>query len=129
MYIGKLTSIFALTAALGAASPALAASGPDDQTGLSTIGVDISRAGGSADSVQQFLAGLARDTQNLLLNGCQSAIANQAGYAANVIAFCETATGVGAPVASSALGFAPEEPVMSPFSVPSMEPNPGPTNY
>jgi hypothetical protein len=118
MYIAKLAAIAALTTALGASAAlaaAATATGADDQTGFTTLGIDISGAGRSPASVQQFLAGLAPDTQRSLLSGCQTAIANPVSYAPNVVAFCETATGnVGAGM--QPLGFAPVEP----STVPSM---------
>ncbi len=113
MTIGKLTAIVALAAGLGSGA-ALAASGPDDTTGLTSLGIDISRAGGSSESVQQFLAGLAPDTQRAVLSGCQTALANPSTYAPNVIAFCQTANGNAGFGMSPALGFAPVEPTTVP---------------
>ena len=113
MKIGKLTAIVALTAALGASGSALA--GWDDETGLTTLGIDISRAGGTPETVNQFIAGLTPEGQRGVLNGCQTALAQSAGYAQSVISFCQNALGAGVQPAPM-LGFAPDEgaPVTAP---------------
>jgi len=68
--------------------------GPGDSTGMSTLGVDISSAGGSSASVRQFLARLSPDTRNSVLTGCSNAIANHDGtFNPVVLSFCRTATG------------------------------------
>lgn len=108
MNIGKLSAIVALTAALGTGS-ALAATGADDESGFTTLGIDISGAGSSAESVHQFLAGLAPDTRRELLGGCQTAVSYPVSYAPNVVAFCATATGAAGSGMSSVLGYAPVE--------------------
>ena len=127
----KFASAFALVAALGAVSPALAQDlfsdtttmgGPADQTGLTSLGIDISRAGGSPELVQQFIAGLNPEAQRGVLNGCQTAIANPVSYSTSVLAFCQTAVGAG--TSGGLLGFAPEAPMVAPaqpFEMPAMQ--------
>jgi hypothetical protein len=123
MNIGKLTAIIAMTASIGAVGPAFAA-GSDDETGMSMLGIDISRAGTSQENFQQFVAGLAPDTQRLFLRGCETAMADPAAYAPNVFAFCQTALNVATP-ASPVLGFIPEEaPFVAP--TPAIQPSDNP---
>lgn len=139
MAYAKILSTVALVAALGAVSPAFAQSidmttsstsggGPADETGLTTLGIDISRAGGTPDSVQQFIAGLNVEAQRGVVNGCQTALANPVSYSGSVLAFCQNA--VGAQASGPMLGFAPETPVVSPaqpYEMPTMiEPSSGP---
>jgi hypothetical protein len=128
MNIGKLTLILSVTALLGAASPVLAdetLTGPDDQTGLSTLGIDISSVGGSSAAVGQFLAQLPPDTLRGVIGGCQTAVTSQSGYAPAVVGFCRTALNQ-APAGAPALGYA-QEPnrayVPSPIIERGVEPN------
>ena len=113
MNIGKLTAVAALALGLGTAS-ALAASVPalEPTNGENGIGIDISTAGSSPASVGQFLAGLAPETQHLVLTGCETAVANPVGYKQDVVTFCENALGTGARV--GALGFAEQAPLVEP---------------
>lgn len=131
----KFASAVAVVAALGA-SPAFAQNlfddttnqgGPSDQTGLTSIGIDISRAGGSPEAVQQFIAGLNPEAQRGVLNGCQTAIANPVSYSTSVLAFCDTAVG-GNVAGGGMLGFAPEAPMVAPaqpYEMPVLQPDSG----
>ena len=111
MTIGKLTAIVALATGIAAAAPALASW--DDETGFTSLGVDITTAGSSPAAVQQFIAGLAPETQRGLLNGCQTAVTYPSTYAPSVVAFCDTAIGGGimAMPATPVMGFVQEEPM------------------
>ena len=114
MKIAKITAIVAMTAALGASTSALAAW--DDETGLTSLGIDISRAGSTPEAVNQFIAGLNPEGQRSVLNGCQTAVADSVGYAPPVISFCENAlSGGGAGASTQVLGFVPEP---APMTVP-----------
>jgi hypothetical protein len=104
MNIGKLTAIAALAAGIGATAPALASL--LDETGLNSLGIDISHVGAGPESAQQFIAGLAPDTQRAVLNGCQTAVTFPVSYPHEVRVFCQDAIGAGAP--AGALGFMQE---------------------
>ncbi len=99
MKMRTLAAILSVSTVVGLAGPAMALnsdnnSGPADDTGMTTLGIDISRAGGSSASVQQFLAQLPANTRDSVLNGCQSAVAsNDASFHPAVLAFCRTAVG------------------------------------
>lgn len=133
MNIGKITatlSILGLTAGITAGA-ALAQdvlsettpSGIDDTTGLSAIGIDITTAGTGPAEVQQFIAGLAPETQRGVLGGCQTAVTYPANIAPNVVQFCENALGA-APAAGTVMGFAPpEEQQFVPSPMIGAEPN------
>lgn len=134
MKIANLLSTAALVAALGIAAPALAETtfdstsggGPADQTGLTTLGIDITRAGSTPDSVHQFIAGLNVEAQQSVISGCQTAVANPVSYAGSVISFCENAIGAGA--TTPMLGFAPLAPQVSPaqpYEMPVLQPDSG----
>jgi hypothetical protein len=125
MTIGKITAILALSAALGASTSALA--GWDDETGLSSIGVDITRAGSSPEAVSNFIATLNPEGQRGLINGCQTAVVQPAGYHENVIGFCQTVVSLGGVPAADTqmLGFLGEEPQLAapfPDEQPSVAP-------
>ncbi len=101
-------SVLALSASLAWATDYLPdQSGIDDTTGVTAIGVDISGIPATQGSVQQFLAGLAPDTQRGVIGGCQTVVSFPAGVAPNVVEFCQTAVG-GAPASSMLMGYAPE---------------------
>ena len=96
----KLHTLAMLSVAtLVSAGPAFALnvqnnSGPEDATGMTTLGVDITRAGGSATSVGAFLAQLSPETRDSVLAGCHSALnGNDASFNSAVIGFCRNATG------------------------------------
>lgn len=126
MAIAKFLSTVAFVAALGAVSPALAASnGPADETGLTTLGIDISGVGGSSQAAQQFIAGLNADAQRSVINGCQTALANPVSYSGSVLAFCENAVSV---ESGPVLGFAPAAPIVAPaqpYEMPVLQPDTG----
>lgn len=132
----KFAAAIAVVGALGAVTPAFAQSafdngpaamnGPSDQTGLTSLGIDISRAGGSPEAVQQFIAGLNSEAQRGVLNGCQTAIANPVSYSTGVLSFCQNAVGTGP--SGGALGFAAEPPMVAPaqpYEMPVLQPDTG----
>ena len=132
MNIGKLSAAVALAAGLGLAAPALAQdvfddtapTGAADETGQTTLGIDISMAGHSPEAVAAFIAGLAPDTQRGLIGGCQTAVEYPAGHHQSVIGFCTTALEV--TMGGPAMGFAPEDPGLAPdFPAFEAEPDDG----
>jgi hypothetical protein len=113
MKIGKITAALAFTAALGASASALAW---DDETGLTSLGIDISRAGSSPEAISTFIAGLNPEGQRGVLHGCEAAVSQPAGFHENVIGFCQTVVGLGGVPQTQMLGFAGEEPAfVAPF--------------
>jgi len=131
----KFAAAIAVVGALGAVTPAFAQSvfdgpttmnGPSDQTGLTSLGIDISRAGGSPEAVAQFIAGLNYEAQRGVLHGCQTAIANPVSYSTGVLSFCQNAVGTGS--SGGALGFAAETPMVAPaqpYQMPVLQPDTG----
>jgi hypothetical protein len=95
MKLGTLATILSVTTLIGVApAAALNQTGPSDATGQSTLGTDISRAGGSPASVQQFLAQLQPDARNSVIMGCQNALNDHdPAFNPSVLSFCMTATG------------------------------------
>ncbi len=112
MTLGKLALITSVATLLGAASPVLAdemSTGPDDSTGMSSLGIDISGVGGSQQAVGNFLASLSPDAQRGVLGGCQTAVGSGgSGYSPAVVGFCQTALNIG-PMSGPALGYAPAQ--------------------
>ena len=111
MTIRKLALIASVATLVGAASPVLAddsnsgMTGPNDDTGLSSLGVDISRVGGGAAAVGDFLAGLSPDAQRGVIGGCRTAVnSGGSGYSPAVVGFCRTALNL-EPMPGSALGY------------------------
>jgi hypothetical protein len=107
MIIRTTTAALALAASL-LAVPALASDapnpiGPLDQTGVTTLGVDISRAGATPEGVQRFLAWLGPDSAHGVVDNCSQALSNPTRYHPFVINFCQTAV-----ADQTALGYAPE---------------------
>ena len=95
MNIIKLTAVLSLTAALAAAVPAMAfaSDGAEDGSGVETLGVSITGVANDPASVHQFLSQLSPDARPAVIGGCETAIANPQDTTANVVSFCETATG------------------------------------
>ncbi len=98
--------IYALSVAAGLAigGSALAATAtgttPDqsndptrDTTGMAALGVDISNAGTTPDSVKAFVNGLTADQQTGITTGCQSVLANPANASQSVQSFCQALNG------------------------------------
>ncbi len=111
MNIVKFTAILSLAAGLAAITPALAEeSSLDESPGMSSLGIDISHAGGTSATVSQFLAGLSPEAQRGVINGCQNAAipTNAGNYDQDVQSFCHVVNGLGGNV--QALGFAAPEP-------------------
>jgi hypothetical protein len=130
MNIGKISATIALATGLGMAAAAFAEessqrSGPDDETGLTTLGIDITGGTGVEQDPSIFLTGLSPDTQQMVINGCQTAIDNPVGYHYRVLGFCGEliATGSGAFV-ETALGFVPQAPAptFAPDQAPTQDP-------
>jgi len=128
MNIGKISATIALVTGLGMAFPALAVdettfrSGPDDATGLTTLGIDITGGTGVAQDPSTFLAGLEPQTQQMVINGCRTAIDNPVDYHVSVLGFCNDLIQTGADVfVEPSLGFVPAAPA------PSIAPAPAPT--
>jgi hypothetical protein len=101
------TAALALAATL-LAVPALAADKPNpigalDQTGVNSLGVDISRAGATPEGVQRFLAWLGPESARGVVDNCSQALRNPTAYHPFVINFCQTAV-----ADQPALGYAPE---------------------
>jgi hypothetical protein len=101
------TAALALAATL-LAVPALAADEPNpigalDQTGVNSLGVDISRAGATPEGVQRFLAWLGPNSARGVIENCSQALRNPTRYHPFVINFCQTAV-----ADQTALGYAPE---------------------
>jgi hypothetical protein len=70
-----------------------AAAGTADMTGMASLGVDISAAGTTPDSVATFVGGLSTDQQSGVKNGCQSIVANPTAASPNVLGFCKNLNG------------------------------------
>jgi hypothetical protein len=92
-------SIYTLSmlAVLAVSGSALAANAgaPDaaDTTGMASLGVDISAAGTTPDSVSTFVSGLSAEQQSGVKNGCQVIAANPTSANANVLSFCKNLNG------------------------------------
>ena len=117
MNIGKISATVALVTGLGLAVPALAVDettfrgGPDDETGLTTLGIDITGGTGAAQDPSTFLAGLEPQAQQMVINGCRTAIDNPVGYHGTVLGFCNDLIQTGADAfVEPALGFVPAAP-------------------
>ena len=121
MKIGKLTAIASFAAVLAAsqawASDSSFNGGSEDETGFSTIGVDITNAGGTPEAVHQFVAQLASQTAQSVERGCQTALTYPSGYNSNVLAFCQNLQGSGA--SNEALGFMATERSKNPLASPA----------
>ena len=131
MNIGKISATIALVAGLGMAFPAMAVdettfeSGSDDATGLTTLGIDITGGTGASQDPSTFLAGLEPQTQQMVINGCRTAIDNPVGYHVSVLGFCNQLINTGADVfVEPSLGFLPAAPApaIAPQPVPAQDP-------
>lgn len=60
-----------------------------DETGMASLGIDISAAGTSPESVQAFLATLAPDVQTKVMNGCATINQDSTTVNARVASFCQ----------------------------------------
>ena len=95
------SSIYALSlvAALAIGGSALAenvttnGSSPDsnsaNDTGMATLGLDITGAGNTPADVHSFVAGLSTDQQSGIKNGCQSIATNPTNANPAVVSFCQ----------------------------------------
>ncbi|MEJ0097444.1 MAG: hypothetical protein WDM84_05265 [Bauldia sp.] len=100
--IGRVTAV-ALLALATVAGPALANDhGNDsfkdpmtDNTGLSSLGIDIDPAGNNLDSLRAFLATLRPDQQRGLFNGCRYELDHSGDSNLNVLSFCKRLSEVG----------------------------------
>jgi hypothetical protein len=93
-------SVVALLAFSGAALAAEATTNDQgsqdiklDATGKIALGVDISGAGNTPDSVKAYVAGLSADQQTGITNGCKEVQASAATSNADVLTFCNNLLG------------------------------------
>jgi hypothetical protein len=93
-------SIYALSvvAVLAVGGSALAANATtngsaNDDTGMASLGVDITGAGNTPDSVNSFVAGLSTVQQSGLRNGCQGIAADPTNANPKVVSFCTNLNG------------------------------------
>ena len=120
--IRTTTAVLALATGLAAAAaPARAADEPNpipalDQTGETSLGIDISRAGDSPGGVAQFLAWLGPNSRTGVMGNCAQAVANPGRYHPFVLSFCQTAVSE-----QPALGFAPAAEPQFPAPAPMMD--------
>jgi hypothetical protein len=75
------------------ATTGAAATGSADVTGMASLGVDISTAGHTPDSVSTFVSHLSAEQQSGVKNGCHSIIANPTTAGPNVLSFCKNLGG------------------------------------
>ncbi len=103
MYAPTLTGI-ALALAVGfAAAPGFAQTattpnsdtkgGLQDDTGMATLGVDISAAGSTKSEIDTFVAALPADQAEKVKTGCDTVVANQDNQNPKVLSFCQAVTG------------------------------------
>ena len=92
-----LASFAASLAFSGAAFAAEASSttgtqgGIQDETGLTTLGVDISKV--DLNKMDAFMASITPDQQASVKKGCDTVVANQANQNHAVLSFCQKLTG------------------------------------
>jgi hypothetical protein len=92
--IAIAAAIAAVSASLTLAALPASAHAPyasDDNTGMSTLGVDISGVGSDPSSVYQFLSQLSPDARQAVIGGCRTYLGAQEDAAPTVIPFCQTA--------------------------------------
>jgi hypothetical protein len=94
MKISKLIAILSLTTVMGAVAPALAETDsggpPTDDSGVSTLGIDIRHFGGSPENV---LAALSPSERRSLINNCESALRSPVDKSGTILSFCQGVTG------------------------------------
>jgi hypothetical protein len=89
-------AVAALVASLSLGALPASAHAPfasDDNSGMSTLGVDISTVGSDPASVHQFLSQLSPDARSAVIGGCHTYLSAQEDAAPTVIPFCQTAVG------------------------------------
>ena len=77
--------------AAGASSTTGTQGGIQDETGLTTLGVDISKV--DLSKTDDFMASISADQQAGVKKGCETVVANQANQNATVLSFCQKLTG------------------------------------
>lgn len=93
------TYALSLAAALAIGGSALAAnvttngvapaSNSANDTGMASLGVDITGAGNTPASVHSFVASLSTDQQSGIKNGCQRIATDPTNASPNVVSFCD----------------------------------------
>ena len=93
MKISKLMAVLSLATAMGAVAPAFAATDsggpPSDDSGVTTLGVDIRHFGGSPENV---LSALSPSERRALINNCESALRSPGDKSGTILSFCEGVT-------------------------------------
>ena len=64
-------------------------SGSANDTGMASLGVDITGAGDTPASVHSFVASLSTDQQSGVKNGCQHIAADPTNASPKVVSFCD----------------------------------------
>ena len=59
--------------------------------GTNDLGIDITQAGSTPDSIHRFLAGLAPDTRRIVERACQRVLRVQVNISPPVVSFCYNA--------------------------------------
>lgn len=93
IYAWSLIAVLATGGSALAASGSATDSGGANDTGMASLGVDITGAGNTPDSVSTFVAGLSAEQQTGVRNGCQSIAANPAKASPQVASFCTNLNG------------------------------------
>ena len=70
-------------------TPAIVTAGKADDTGMMTLGIDITKGGATSASVKAYNATLAADAQAKLKTNCTVVVANKATANAKTVKFCE----------------------------------------
>ena len=65
--------------------------GIQDETGLTTLGVDISKV--DLNKMDEFMASITAEQQDSVKKGCETVVANQANQNHTVLSFCQKLTG------------------------------------
>ncbi len=94
MKIAHIVSAASLATMLVFSGAAIAANTNDtDHNGMKSLGIDISSAGSTPESIKTFMASLTPDQAAKVKTGCETVVANQANQVAEVLSFCQAYTG------------------------------------